>query len=252
MDIFSVGSFISKERGKEMKNIIHFSIIAVIVILMSSVRTHATNENYGNPTILENLENHDTDVKTKLDDILAAVQNGGGDCPDAPVEKTGQIIPYWQGDDGELERGVAWPDPRFTDNGDGTITDNLTHLIWDKDADRFGSQTWILALNACNLLAENGVDLTDGSQVGDWSLPNYKEIVSLLHLGVSNPALPDTLGTGKWSDGDPFHNVQTGYWTSTTDHFQNSKAWIVGMQDGSLLTGDKGISGRAWCVRGGP
>ena len=31
-----------------------------------------------------------------------------------------------QGRDGEYRAGVAWPSPRFTDNGNGTVTDNLT------------------------------------------------------------------------------------------------------------------------------
>ena len=63
-------------------------------------------------------------------------------CPPngpAPVEKTGQTISYATGDDGELERGIDKPPlkDRFTDNGDGTVTDNLTGLIWMKDANCF-------------------------------------------------------------------------------------------------------------------
>ncbi len=42
------------------------------------------------------------------------------------VVKTGQTTSYRTGDDGDLEKGVAWPDTRFTDNGNGTVTDNLT------------------------------------------------------------------------------------------------------------------------------
>ncbi|KJU83658.1 protein containing DUF1566, partial [Candidatus Magnetobacterium bavaricum] len=38
------------------------------------------------------------------------------------------------GQDGDLKKGVAWPDPRFKDNGDKTVTDNLTGLVWTKDA----------------------------------------------------------------------------------------------------------------------
>ena len=38
------------------------------------------------------------------------------------------------GQDGELQTGLAWPNPRFTDNGDQSVTDNLTGLIWTKDA----------------------------------------------------------------------------------------------------------------------
>ena len=57
----------------------------------------------------------------------------------APVPKTGQISCYdedgfyiscestWQ--DGEYQAGASWPNPRFIDNGDGTVIDNLTgHL----------------------------------------------------------------------------------------------------------------------------
>ncbi len=43
----------------------------------------------------------------------------------APVAQTGQTTSYATGDDGDLEKGVASPSPRFTDNGDGTVTDFL-------------------------------------------------------------------------------------------------------------------------------
>jgi len=51
----------------------------------------------------------------------------------ANIWKTGQQISYYTGDDGDLQRGVPWPDPRYTDNWDGTVTDNLTGLMWLKD-----------------------------------------------------------------------------------------------------------------------
>ena len=50
----------------------------------------------------------------------------------APVPKSGQTTPYEPGDDGYLQRGAAWPNPRFSDNNDGTVTDNLNGLIWLK------------------------------------------------------------------------------------------------------------------------
>ena len=46
------------------------------------------------------------------------------------------------GEDGEIQAGLAWPKPRFTDNGDGTVTDNLTGLMWFKDGDCLGNKTW--------------------------------------------------------------------------------------------------------------
>jgi len=41
----------------------------------------------------------------------------------AAVPQTGQTQSYSAGDDGDLQVGKPWPDPRFTDNGDGTVTD---------------------------------------------------------------------------------------------------------------------------------
>jgi len=49
-----------------------------------------------------------------------------GTAKPAPVPKTGQTTSYASGDDGDLELGTAWPSPRFTDHGNGTVTDNLT------------------------------------------------------------------------------------------------------------------------------
>lgn len=56
-------------------------------------------------------------------------------CPPdgpAPLPRTGQTTSYTPGDAGALQRGVGWSEPRFTDNEDGTIKDNLTRLIWLK------------------------------------------------------------------------------------------------------------------------
>ena len=131
----------------------------------------------------------------------------------APVEKTGQTTSYAAGDDGDLEKGVTWPSPRFTDNTNGTVTDNLTGLIWLKNANCFGTRTWADALSDCNSLASGSYGLSDGSVAGDWRLPNVKELQSLIHYGVYGPALPNTLGTGQWSESDPFTNVQSySYW----------------------------------------
>jgi len=48
--------------------------------------------------------------------------------------------------------GVSWPSPRFTDNGNGTVTDNLTGLIWLKHASCYGKRTWADASSDANAL----------------------------------------------------------------------------------------------------
>ena len=65
-----------------------------------------------------------------------------GSMAGSSVEKTGQTTLYATGDDGDLEKGVTWPNPRFTNNGNGTVTDNLTGLIWLRNANAFSTRTW--------------------------------------------------------------------------------------------------------------
>ena len=62
------------------------------------------------------------------------------------------------------------PEPSYTDNGDGTITDNITGLLWEK-AHHDTRLDFHDAKRACE-------NLTLGGR-GDWRLPNIKELFSL-------------------------------------------------------------------------
>jgi hypothetical protein len=182
-------------------------------------------------------------------DMLAQLVGGP-----APVEKTGQTTSYATGDDGELEGGVTWPNPRFTDNSDGTVTDNLTGLIWLKKANCFGIKTWNQALSDCNGLADGECGLTDGSIAGDWRLPHLRELQSVIHYGVYNLAVPDTAGTGQLTEGDPFTGVTWAhYWTSTTSADSTNTAWVIDFYDGDVNdnAAKGGVNGYVWCARGG-
>jgi hypothetical protein len=175
-------------------------------------------------------------------------------CPlsPAPVAKTGQTTSYAPGDDGDLQKGVAWPNPRFTDNEDGTVTDNLTGLIWLKDANCFGPRLWNDALSDCNELATGICGLTDGSNASDWRLPSLFELESLRDMKYFGPCLSDRAGTGQWSQGDPFNNVASShYWSSTTGATVSEGAWFVYMDYGYEDLAEKTTDFYVWPVRGG-
>ena len=114
------------------------------------------------------------------------------------------------GQDGDTQAGVSWPSPRFRDKGNGTVVDRLTGLVWLKDANCFGEQTWQDALNATNTLEDDPAStttdcgLSDGSKAGDWRLPNVKELQSLIDFGAFDPALPAGT-TNDVKDGGFFH-----------------------------------------------
>jgi hypothetical protein len=163
------------------------------------------------------------------------------------VPKTGQTTSYGTRDDGALQKGVASPTPRFTDNGNGTVTDNLTRLIWMKNANAFGQQTWDNALSTANNLKSGDAGLTDGSKVGDWRLPNLRELQSLVDYGKYSPPLPDD---------HPFTDVVTGgrdcyYWSSTTNASitNYNYVWNVDLFDGDVVNVVKSSGYCVVCAR---
>ena len=145
----------------------------------------------------------------------------------APVPQTGMTIcsdAYGNeiscagtGQDGDYQMGVPWPDPRFNDRGDGTVKDNLTGLIWLKDAsctsffsgDNTGLnyRNWSMALTAANFLASDYCGLSDGSVAGDWRLPNVRELESLVDYNSDGPSLPEIHPFAGLNDG----GVATGH-----------------------------------------
>ena len=162
----------------------------------------------------------------------------------AAVPKTGQTTSYATGDDGNLQKGVAWPNPRFTDNSNGTVTDNLSGLIWLKNTDCFiNSRTWTTALNDAKRLNSGECGLTDGSAEGAWRLPNIKELQSLVDFGQFWPALPS---------GHPFSSALPGYyWSSTTRVYDTTYAWSMGLIEGNISSDNKASGLFVWPVRGG-
>ena len=167
--------------------------------------------------------------------------------------KTGLTLSRATGDDGELQKGVTLPNPRFTDNGNGTVTDNLTGLIWLKNANCFGTRNWTTALSDANGLASGSCGLSDGSSAGNWRLPSLRELHSLAHYGFINPAVSNTAGTGQWTSGDPFTGVQSwAYWTSTASADINSSyVWFVSFYYGYVDAYFNTSTYYVWPVRGG-
>ena len=180
--------------------------------------------------------------------------SGGTISAPYPVAKTGAgIIANYtldSSEDGALQKGVAWPDPRFTDNNNGTVTDNLTGLVWLKDANCANKSwstalTWVATLKGDNTMCTN-TKLNDGSVAGQWRLPTIKELSSLVNAGTSKPALPV---------GHPFTGVPTAtvynYWSSMTG-MNSGVAWGLALQDGTVSnTLDKNLTYYVWPVRGG-
>jgi hypothetical protein len=166
--------------------------------------------------------------------VTAATGAGGT----VSLPKTGQTTSYATGDDGDLQKGVSWPNPRFT-VGTGAeadcVTDNLTGLMWVKSPDST-KRTWQQALDYASGLMRCGYS--------DWRLPNRKELRSLVDYSKYNPALPT---------GHPFLNVQSvSYWSAATGAGNTDYAWDVHMWYGYVGNGYKTHGDYyVWPVRAG-
>jgi hypothetical protein len=90
-------------------------------------------------------------------------------------DEPGQVV---AGDDGSVQAGVPLTYPRFVDNGNGTVTDTVTGLVWLKQANCLRAN-WAEAVAAVQSLASGQCGLTDGSAAGAWRMPNRNEMQSL-------------------------------------------------------------------------
>jgi hypothetical protein len=129
------------------------------------------------------------------------------------------------GQDGELQSGRTWPQPRFSVNGP-TVQDRLTKLCWLKDGGLAqGPVDWEKALA---IIAELNKEQQGG--INNWQLPNINALESLVDCSTHSPALPAK---------HPFTHVQDEYWSSTTSYFEPDWAWVLYLNKGALGVGIK-------------
>jgi uncharacterized repeat protein (TIGR01451 family) len=192
-------------------------------------------------------------------------------APAVALPRTGQMTCYdtagiiidcaGTGQDGDIQAGVARPDPRFTDNGDGTLTDNLTGLIWLQDANCIATQYpgfdndgsagdgAVLWQHALDFVAgiNDGTYPNCGAGHTDWRLGNINELGTLTHFGVNQLWI--------WLMNQGFINVEPSYyWSSTTSAAASHWAWTLEILTANSLRteADKRIGGYiyVWPVRG--
>jgi hypothetical protein len=121
----------------------------------------------------------------------------------------------------------------YIDNGDGTVTDDGTGLMWQQSTAP-GTYNWQKALDYCESLELAGYT--------DWRLPTAMELVSIVDATRYNPSIhltyfPDT--------------VPYDYWSSTTCAYDTSGAWDVYFLRGDVGYEHKSTGGRVRAVRSG-
>ncbi|MEN8215689.1 MAG: DUF1566 domain-containing protein [Pseudomonadota bacterium] len=138
---------------------------------------------------------------------------------------------------------------RYTDNNDGTVTDNRTGLIWLKNANCFGRHWWKIAKKKVAKLASGQCGLRDNSRAGEWRLPTKVEWEAMMDYRYRKLTLSNAIGTGQWKEGDAFSGVQfSKYWSSSLQ--RKSSAWYADVYNGRIDFDDMNTNKHVWPVRG--
>ncbi|MBI9049599.1 MAG: DUF1566 domain-containing protein [Anaerolineaceae bacterium] len=190
-----------------------FSLLIVLTLLLSScasaMNTTQSNTDIGNDNstaladeaaaapVIEQESNtddgtSDSDVSPSL--TYAIVDTGQGTCyDDSSVIACPASSESFYGQDAQYTGN----EPSYTNNGDGTIMDNVTGLIWQQSADTDGDgdidandkMSYDSAVNYCENLSYANQD--------DWQLPTIKQLFSLIDFsGVDPSGYEDTDTSG--------------------------------------------------------
>jgi hypothetical protein len=118
----------------------------------------------------------------------------------------------------------------YTDNGDGTVTDTVTGLMWQKvvPTGTFAQPEAVAFCQTLNLAGHN-----------DWRLPSRIELLSIVDYGRANPSIDATL----------FGTPQAVYWSSSPAADSPSDGWFVAFTDGSADRNLTTTPFNARCVR---
>ncbi len=182
--------------------------------------------------------------------------NGGAQCEESGTVQTGQTM-CWDpldtvnpidpidcigtGQDGDFQRGVA---SSYVDNGDGTVSDLRTALMWEKLADDGAIHDWDNFAYQWAGAYGKIADLNTAAFAGydDWRLPNVRELATLIDFSAYRPPV-DIVFNDECVPGCTVLECSctkiASYWSSTTYQNTPTAAWYVGFVNGIVTTTTK-------------
>ena len=201
---------------------------------------------------------------TTIFGVAGTMESGRSLLPDTGqtasyTDTYGEDHDYTSANSAVCDRAASGTDASFTDNGDGTIIDNCTNLMWKKCSEGLSgatcgtgsasTMTWENALAQCETVAlcnddtfavDGDCSENEGVKYNDWRLPNINELLSIVNYSTASPSINTTY----------FPNTMSGYYYSSTNRFSNSLyAWGFTFSSSYTNYIGKSVSSYVRCVR---
>lgn len=147
----------------------------------------------------------------------------------------------------EGEKSISQPS-RFKDNGDETVTDLETGLMWTRDANLPGES--VLFYEALCYIEEMNRGKHPNFGYADWRLPTLEELRSLKdftqYVGTKKYLLPDghPFENVQWLNFDTYYQWPTYFWTTKLSWVNSFYCRLMGRNTLACI-------GFVWAVRGG-
>lgn len=143
-----------------------------------------------------------------------------------------------------LEDGIeTTPSDNFVSNGNGTVTDLTTGLMWMTCSVGQSFVNNRCTGDAAELTWQQALQFAHGFQFAGfdgWRLPNVKELATLTERNCVRPAINETLFPDTLSD---------DYWTSTPSVLDPDRAWVIAFFNSSNAIKQKNLFVFARLVR---
>jgi hypothetical protein len=205
-----------------MKKVISMLLVTLIgVVMLCGCNQGSNNINFeigGN----EGKPQEDTEVTLTYPIVDTGITDSYSDA--AVIAEPGEDDPFY-GQDSNYNGN----DPSYIDNEDGTITDNVTGLVWQQDMSE--KMTWDEAIAYAETCTLGGCD--------DWRVPSIKELYSLiLFTGTSGGELA---GETQFIETDYF--IQPIGDTSKGEREIDAQTWSSTVYVGTTMNGQETVFG---------
>jgi len=249
------------------------SVLAALIVLVASSSAQAQTcvaaqecgdvDNSGGVTASDALKVLNRAVGQPLA-LTCNCELGSGVAVTAQPVQTGQTSCYaldgspidcaGTGQDGETQSGATHS---FVDNGDGTITDEVTGLMWEKHSDDDSIHDAGNTYTTADAVAVKIATLNSEQFAGhdDWRVPNRNELATLINFGTLSPATYPEFKTAcdpGCTIGECNCTGNTTYWTSTSHHNTPDYTWYVNFSQGDFAIMQKINPARVRAVRTAP